>query len=66
MTDGCQWDGDCDHCGAHDCIASWRQAFQFYSREEAESRKRYGRQCVKNAIESQRKLEDWYRRAKWI
>lgn len=41
--DHCLWNGDCDHCGWGFCIATAKQASAFYRREEAESRRRYGR-----------------------
>lgn len=41
--DHCMWDGDCDHCGWAFCIATASEAARFYTREEAETRKRYGR-----------------------
>ena len=62
----CRWDGDCDHCPEDDCVASCQEAFRFYAREEAETRKRYSRESVHKAEMRQAKYERWRRYAKWI
>lgn len=57
---GCQWNGDCEHCPADDCLATSSQASKFYAKEETECHKRYGRDLAKY-----RKPEvqaNWYQR----
>lgn len=39
---GCKIDGDCDRCMESDCIATIPQILRFYSREEEESRRKWG------------------------
>lgn len=40
---GCQYNGDCERCTEMDCVATIPQILRFYSREENETRKKYGR-----------------------
>lgn len=56
---GCQWNGDCDHCGWAFCIATSKQCKEFYSREETETKRKWG-----NKIKEEKISEFWIRHEK--
>lgn len=46
----CPYDGDCDNCDLPDCYADPAEILDFYSRENEEARRRFGRQKLDKII----------------